>query len=195
MNRLSILVAVIVTTLSALPGASADEFWRKGLVEDEIKRHVIKECDLYTHYKKNMFEFPPLEVDSILYEIRKKRSKEQAVLVRQVYSVIGNNPSFYRRSLVYDIYYGVCIGTINVADAEDWIIEVLSQPIEENIQSLDRKIRERYTSDDNSDRAIRDKSRIRVLNLINLQETQDNIIKKNRSVIQEYTYDIELWEW
>ena len=56
MNRLSILAAVIVTTLSALPGAVADEFWRKGLVEDEIKRHVIKECDLYTHYKKNMFE-------------------------------------------------------------------------------------------------------------------------------------------
>ena len=56
MNRLSILAAVIVTTLSALPGAVADEFWRKGLVEDEIKRHVIKECDLYTHYKKNMFD-------------------------------------------------------------------------------------------------------------------------------------------
>ena len=55
MNRLSILAAVIVTTLSALPGAVADEFWRKGLVEDEIKRHVIKECDLYTHYKK-MFD-------------------------------------------------------------------------------------------------------------------------------------------
>ena len=68
MNRLSILAAVIVTTLSALPGAFADEFWRKGLVEDEIRRHVIKECDLYTHYKMNMFEFPPLEVDSILYE-------------------------------------------------------------------------------------------------------------------------------
>ena len=195
MNRLSILVVVLVATLSALPGASADEFWRKGLVEDEIKRHVIKECDLYTHYKKNMFEFPPSEVDSILHEIRKKRYKEQAALVRQIYSVVGDNPSFYRRSLVYDIYYGVCIGTISVTDAEDWIIGVLSQPIEENIQSLDRKIRKRYTSDDNSDRAIRDKSRIRVLNLINLQETQDHIIKKNRSVIQEYTYDIELWEW
>ena len=72
MNRLSILTAVTAITLSAMPGAVADEFWRKGLVEDEIKRHVIKECDLYTHYKKNLFDFPPLEVDGILYEIRKR---------------------------------------------------------------------------------------------------------------------------
>ena len=91
MNRLSILAAVIAATLSAVPGAVADEFWRKGLVEDEISRHVIKECDLYTHYKKNMFEFPPLEVDSILQEIHKKRYKEQAALVRQIYSVVGDN--------------------------------------------------------------------------------------------------------
>ena len=195
MNRLSILAAVIVTTLSALPGAFADEFWRKGLVEDEIRRHVIKECDLYTHYKMNMFEFPPLEVDSILYEIRKQRYKEQAALVRQIYSAVGGNPSFYRRSLIYDIYYGVCIGRISVTDAESWIIEIWTQPIEENIQSLDTKIREKYTSEDNSDRATRDKNKIRVLNLINLQEAQDYVIKKNRSVIQEYTYDIEFWEW
>jgi len=190
-----ILAAVIVTTLSALPGAVADEFWRKGLVEDEIRRHVIKECDLYTHYKKNMFEFPPLEVDSILYEIRKQRHKEQAALVRRIYSAVGDNPSFYRRSLIYDIYYGVCIGIISVTDAENWIVDIWSQPIEEDIQSLDRSILEKFTSEDNSDREIRDKSRIRVLNLINLQETQDYIIKKNRSVIQEYKYDIELWEW
>ncbi|MDE0392927.1 MAG: hypothetical protein OXI57_12760 [Rhodospirillales bacterium] len=195
MNRLPILAAVIAITLSALPGAVADDFWRKGLVEDEIKRHVIKECDLYTHYRKNMFEFPPLEVDAILYEIRKQRYKEQAALVRQIYSVVGDNPSFYRRSLTYDIYYGACIGRISVTDAENWIDYILSQPIEENIQSLDREIREKFTSEDNSDRAIRDKNRIRVLNFINLQETQDYIIKKNRSVIQEYTYDIELWEW
>ena len=195
MNRLSILAVVIVITLSALPGAVADEFWRKGLVEDEIKRHVIKECDLYTHYNKNMFEFPPLEVDDILYEIRKHRYKQQAALVRKIYSVVWDNPSFYRRSLIYDIYYGVCIGRISVTDAENWINDTWSQPIEENILSLDREIREKYASEDNSDRAIRDKNRIRVLNLINLQETQDYIIKKNRSVIQEYTYDIELWEW
>ena len=194
MNRLSILAAVIVATLSVLPGAVADEFWRKGLLEDEIKRHVIKECDLYTHYKKNMFEFPPLEVDSILYEIRKRRYKEQAALVKQIYSVVGDNPSFYRRSQIYDVYYGVCIGRVSVADAEKWIIDIWSQPIEENIQSIDREVREKYTSEDNSDRAVRDKSKIRVLNLINLQETQDYIIKKNKSVIQEYTYDIELWE-
>ena len=196
MNRLSILAAVIVTTLTtALPGAGADEFWRKALVEDEIRRHVIKECDLYTHYKKNMFEFPPLEVDSILYEIRKQSYKEQAALVGQIYSVVGDNASFYRRSLIYDIYYGVCIGRISVTDARGWITDIWLQPIAENIQSLDRKIREKLTSEDNSDRAIRDKNRIRVLNLINLQETQDYIINKNRSVIQEYTYDIELWEW
>ena len=50
-----------------------------GLLREEIRRHVIDECDLYSLYKKNRNEFDPIEVGvNILPEIFKtKRSRDQ----------------------------------------------------------------------------------------------------------------------
>ena len=82
-----------------------------------------------------------------------------------------------------------------MTEAQREITYISEQAIEEYIQSLDSKIYAKLSLEDNSDRATRDKDRIGVLDVIILQESQDYIIEKNRSVIQEYNYNIELWEW
>ena len=195
MRVLSILAAAVVAMPAVLSVSVADEYQRKALVEDEIKRHVVDECDFYLRYGKNKIDFSPEEASKIVSAIHKRNRSRKAGLVKQIYSVVRSNRSFYLRSRVYDIYYGVCIERISVRDAEVRITDVVGERVGEHLLTLDESIEANYTSNKNSVRAVRDKDRIGVLNVINLQEVEQYTIAKNRSVIQEYKHDIELWEW
>ena len=194
MKHLLIIKTIIIFTISILPVALADEPRRKGLIKDEIKTHVIDECGLYTRHNKNRFDFPPLEVVHILSDIHNQTYKIKAALVEQVYSVVRTERSFYRRSRIYDVFYGLCVGKIPQNEAEIKIVRIMEQPIEQNIQSMDNIVYSKFISHNMHDKAKRDRNRIDILNRANARETESYIVLKNKSVIQEYKYDIELWE-
>ena len=178
-----------------MPVAIADEPSQKRLIKDEIEIQVIDECDLYTRHNKNRIDFPPLEVVHILSDIHNQTYKIKAALVKQVYSVIRTERSFYRRARIYDVFYGLCVGRIPQNEAEIKIVRIMEQPIEQNIQSMDNIVYSKFISHNMHDKAERDRNRINILNRVNARETESYVVLKNKSVIQEYTYDIELWEW
>ena len=197
----SLLVAII--SFSWITGNTlGQDLDTKSNIVSEIERHVIEECDLFMLYKKNRIDFDPIEVGSKIAEIYKKdwkwrRAKE---LTQQIYSVVRHEHSFYKRSRIYDVYYGVCVQKINAANAEKLISRIFNQEITNSaILSEDKNVHERfalpmYQSND-KDRALRDRSKVRLLRLINDSTDEKYIIKKNLSVIQEYLYNIEMWEW
>ena len=196
------LLVFAIVSLSLISGdALGQDLDKRSNIESEIKRHVIEECDLYIIYSKNKINFDPLDVSSKISEIYKpdwrwRRAKE---LTQQIYSVVGYEKSFYKRSRIYDVYYGVCVQKINAVNAEKLISRILNQKITNTgIVSEDNKVFENfalpmYPSNDKN-RAVRDRSRVRLLHQINDRTDEQYIIDKNRSVIQEYLYDIELWE-
>ena len=164
---------------------------------DEIKRHVLDECDLYTRYKKNRNEFDPIEVGvHILPDIYKEKRNLIEHTKGQIYQVVKDQDSFYRRALIYNVYYRVCLETLDEEEALRLIPDLMSRAIPNgNIQAADYTIKELFSTHSNDKRTVRDRNKIEVLKFIESQETDRLVKKKTQSVIRELEHDIELWEW
>ena len=166
------------------------------LLREEIRRHVIDECDLYSLYKKNRNEFDPIEVGvNILPEIFKTKRREIKYTTNQIYQVVKNQGSFYKRALIYNIYYKICLGEMDTAEAIHIVPEIMEIEIpNEVIRGADSIINTWYGTYSNDERAERDRKKIEVLTFIESKDSDVLVKKKLQSVIQELRYDIELWE-
>ena len=165
------------------------------LLDDEIARHVIDECNLKGIHGKNRIDFDAYNVAvDILPEIHKKFWKEKRQLTDKISAVVFSIQSFSRRAKIYDVYYELCIGEINIDDAEKQILRNVSMTLTNDQDGDDSIISELYASLNNKKRIERDESKLRVLERMNETESRTNILKKNLSVVQEYRYDIELWK-
>ena len=167
-----------------------------GLLREEIRRHVIDECDLYSLYKKNRNEFDPIEVGvNILPEIFKTKRREIKYTTNQIYQVVKDQGSFYKRALIYNIYYKICLGEMDTTEASNIIPGIMDIKIpNEVIRGADSVINTLYGTYSNDKRAERDRKKIEVLIFIENKDADVLVKKKLQSVIQELRYDIELWE-
>ena len=166
-------------------------------IGDEIKTHVLEECALYTLYKKNRNEFDPIEVG---VHIQPEIYKEKVELIEptkdRIYQVVKDQQSFYRRSMIYNVYYRVCLGLLDYEEAGRLIPDLMSRAIPNApIQAADDTIRKLISTYSNDERTERDRNKIKVLTFVEGQETDRLVKKKEQSVIRELEHDIELWEW
>ena len=121
MKTMGTLVAVII--LSVTP-VHAEEYGTntRRLLNDEIGRHVIDECNLHVIHGKNRIDFDPYYVAvEALPNIHKKLWREKNKLESEISSVVFPIESFATRARIYDAYYALCIGEISIADAEQEI--------------------------------------------------------------------------
>lgn len=185
---------IAAAALCMVAGNATGQFDRVILV-DEIYRHVIDECDLFSRFEKNRIDFDPIEVTaSIIPDIIRDRRQARQDLSEAIYSVVGQVQSFYRRAMIYDVYYGVCLETVALSVAEERILEVASMVIDDaDIKSCDDTISANLSSNQMNGRVNRDECRIAILQEISESADEQYIRQKNVSVIQEYMYDIELW--
>ena len=174
-------------------GASDDT---RMLLADEIAKHVVDECNLKQIHGKNRIDFDAYNVAvEILPEIHKKSWKEKRQLTDNISAVVFSIRSFTRRAKIYDVYYELCIGEINIDDAEKQILRNVSMKLPNLYDVDDSIISELYGALNNKERVERDESKLRVLERMNATESRTNILKKNLSVIQEYRHDIALWKF
>ena len=110
-------------------------------------------------------------------------------------------PSFYKRSLMYNVYYRLCIQLVGADDAERMILHISETPIvPARIVEADARIESLYDPDGNEQqvlqaRARRDRAKVEVLEFVLANETDPFARRKLESVIQELVHDIELWEF
>ncbi len=166
------------------------------LKRDEIKRHVIEECYLYVSYKKNRNEFDPYEVGvNILPKIYKGKRQLIERTASSVYELVKHRDSFYRRVLIYNVYYRVCLGALGEEEASRLLPDLMSRVIPGgDIQDADITINELFSTREDQQRAVRDRDKIKVLRFVERMETDHLVKKKTQSVIRELEYDVELWE-
>ena len=166
-----------------------------GHLGDEVMRHVVDECDLYRTYERNRIDFDPIEVGvSILPEIRRSRTDWQ-FLRNSIHETVQYEESFYRRSLMYNAYYQVCIERIGTGKAERSILEVRALPVDPSITAADSTVRSLYDTLNDPSRVRRDQAKIEILRFIQSGESDPIVQRKIQSVIQEIVYDIELWQF
>lgn len=202
---------LLVSTVLAGALVHGEEYGKntQGLLSDEITRHVIDECNLMLIHGKNKVDFDPIQVAvEILPKIHQKLWTKKNQLEREIRTVVYPIKSFSRRARIYDAYYALCIGKISITDAEEQILQYGQMPLASDDMNDDSIIYKLYdpmaeklrlSHDDIKQRdklrVARDESRIRILERMNENEGRTYVSKKNSSVIQEYQYNIELWEF
>ena len=169
-----------------------------GLLGDEVMRHVVDECDFYLQHQGNRIDFDPLEAEEMRIQIHLSRPVERNALRDRIREVVRFQPSFYKRSLMYNAYYLLCIQQIGAAEAEGVMLQVMSTPnVPNSIAEADAVIQSLYDPQGDqryAERARRDRAKIEVLRFIEADEADPSVRRKLESVIQELVYDIELWE-
>ena len=169
-----------------------------GLLGDEVMRHVVDECDFYLQHQGNRIGFDPLEAGEMRLQIHLSRPVERNALRDRIREVVRFQPSFYKRSLMYNAYYRLCIQQIGTDEAERTVLQVMTTPnVPSSIAEDDAVIQSLYDPQGPSrhaDRARRDRAKIEVLGFIEADEADPIVRRKLESVIQEIVYDIELWE-
>ena len=181
--------------LRATNEAGGTPFTSSGRLGDEVMRHVVDECDLYRTYQRNRIDFDPVEVGvSILPEMRRSRTDWQ-FLRNSIHDTVEYEQSFYRRSLMYNTYYQLCIQRIGTSESERSILEIRVLPVDPNITAADSTVRSLYDTVNDASRVRRDQAKIEILRFIEAGESDPIIQRKIQSVIQEIVYDIELWQF
>ena len=169
-----------------------------GLLRDEVMRQVADECDFYLQHQGNRIDFDPLEAEEMRIQIHLSRPVERNALRDRIHEVVRFQPSFYKRSLMYNAYYLLCIQQIGAAEAEGVMLQVTSTPnVPNSIAEADAVIQSLYDPQGDqryAERARRDRAKIEVLRFIEADEADPSVRRKLESVIQELVYDIELWE-
>ena len=170
-----------------------------GRLGDEVMRHVVDECDFYLQHQGNKIDFDPLEAEEMRVQIHLSRCVERTALRDRIREVVRFQPSFYKRSLMYNAYYRLCIQQIGADEAERTVLQVMSTPnVPNNIAEADAMIQSLYDPQGpqrHAARARRDRAKIAVLGFIEADEADPIVRHKLESVIQEIVYDIELWEF
>ena len=166
-----------------------------GRLGEEVMLHVVDECDLYRTYQKNRIDFDPIEVGvSILPEMRRSRTDWQ-FLRNSIRDTVQYEESFYRRALMYNAYYQLCIQRIGTGEAERSILEIRALPVDPSIKVADSTVRSLYDTFNDASRVRRDQAKIEILRFIETGESDPISQRKIQSVIQEIVYDIELWQF
>ena len=98
------LVGAPITVLSFQTGEI-----RPLLLGDEVMRHVVDECDFYLQHQGNRSDFDPMEAAEMRLQIHLSRRAERTALRNRIREVVRFQPSFYKRSLMYNAYYRLCI--------------------------------------------------------------------------------------
>ena len=131
MKSLPIFKTLLVTlaVVSPLTAIGEDGQLRRVLIEDEIKRHVVDEFDLFLRHGKHRIDFSPDDAAVTIAEIHRERRSDRAELVRQIQSVVGRLTSFYKRARAYVVYYGLCVERISQHDAENNIVSIVNDVI------------------------------------------------------------------
>ena len=193
-NLVPVLFVFLATAAHAEEyGASQDT---RALLADEITRHVVDECNLKRIYGKNRIDFDPYTVAvNILPEIHKKLWKNKKELIDKISSVVYPIRSFAKRAMIYDVYYALCIGDIDIERAERQILQHGKEKLSDAFANDDSVILKLYGTYNNNERVQRDESRIRILEYLKDVESDISVKRKNSSVIQEYKHDIELWKF
>ena len=172
-----------------------------GRLGDEVMRHVVDECDFYLQHQGNRIDFDPLEAGEMRLQIHLSRAVERNALRDRIREVVRFQPSFYKRSLMYNAYYRLCIQQIGADEAERTVLQVMSTPnVPNSIAEADAVIQSLYDPQGyeprhHAARAKRDRAKIEVLEFIEADEADPIVRRKLESVIQELVYDIELWEF
>ena len=189
-----VLFALLVSSAHAEEyGASQGT---RALLADEITRHVVDECNLKRIYGKNRIDFDPYAVAAnILPEIHKKLWKNKKELTDKISVVVYPIRSFATRAMIYDVYYALCIGNIDIERAERQVLQHGKGKLSNAIANDESVILRLYGTHNNNERVQRDESRIHILEYLNDVESDTSLKKKNSSVIQEYKHDIELWKF
>ena len=163
------------------------------LLGDEVMLHVVNECDLYRTYQRNRIDFDPIEVgSSILPEMRRNRN-DWLFLRNSIRDTVQYEESFYRRALMYNAYYQLCIQRIGTSEAERSMLGIRALSVDPSITEADATIRSLFDTFNDASRVRRDRAKIEVLRFIEASEPDPVIQRKIQSVIQEIVYDIELW--
>ena len=97
--------------------------------------------------------------------------------------------------MIYDVYYALCIGNIDIERAERQVLQHGKGKLSKAIANDESVILRLYGTRNNNERVQRDESRIRILEYLNDVESDTSLKKKNSSVIQEYKHDIVLWKF
>ena len=200
--------------LLAVAISFAPQVVTSSLHESEIMRHVVDECDLYRTYQKNLIDFDPDE-PGLAEEAwnfiadRRRYFTDWRVLRDSIRAAVRHEGSFYRRSLMYNAYYQLCIQTIGIGEAERLILNIRTRPLDPNIADADSTVQSLYDPQlsydpqridrdalarRNRERASRDRAKIEVLRFIEAEELNPIVRRKLESVIQEVVYDLELCE-
>ena len=172
-----------------------------GRLGEEVMRHVVDECDFYLQHQGNKIDFDPLEAEEMRVQIHLSRGVERTALRDRIREVVRFQPSFYKRSLMYNAYYRLCIQQIGADEAERTVLQVMSTPnVPNSIAEADAVIQSLYDPQGyeprhHAERARRDRAKIEVLEFIEADEADPIVRRKLESVIQELVYDIELWEF
>ena len=103
-----------------------------GLLGDEVMRNVVDECDLYGTYQKNRIDFDPIEVGASILLVRQSRTDWQ-FLRDSIRDTVQYEDSFYRRALMYNAYYQLCIQRIGTGEAERSILKIRALPVDPSI--------------------------------------------------------------
>ena len=190
------LAVLFLFVSSTIPTTFQDVYASERFLKEEIARHVLDECDLFSLYKKNRIEFDPLEVAPIVTQIHKTKARNRQTVTRQILQVVKSQRSFYKRGLIYNIYYKTCLNKTTVPAAEKDITRIISRQVtDKNILKADTIISNLYTTRSAKGRETRDRAKIRVLSAIQREEPDPNVKRKTQSIIRELKYDIELWVW
>ena len=181
----SIFIAWLVTTAQA--EAYGTSQLATALLASEITRHVIDECNLKKIYGKNRIDFDPYEVAAkILPEIHKELWQKKKELVDEISAVVHQVRSFAKRAMIYDVYYALCIGKIDIQRAEGKILKYLNKKLNDTVANDDSIVFKLFGTHNDNERVQRDESRIRILEYLVNEERDAVVKKKNLSVIQEY---------
>ena len=173
---------------------AADDLSADVRLKEEVSRHVFDECDLYSIHKKNRIDFNPLNIP--FPERTKGQHRVRDSAISKIVEVVQNVPSFYKRAIIYNVYYEMCLQSISIEDAETEIARVVNRRIsDDNIRSLDREVSLLYSTRSNKNRVRRDEAKIKLLRIVGLEESDPKLRHKINSVIRELEYDIELWKF
>ena len=107
------LVGAPITVLSFQTGEI-----RPLLLGDEVMRHVVDECDFYLQHQGNRSDFDPMEAAEMRLQIHLSRRAERTALRNRIREVVRFQPSFYKRSLMYNAYYRLAFRQIDADEAE-----------------------------------------------------------------------------
>ena len=134
------LVGAPITVLSFQTGEI-----RPLLLGDEVMRHVVDECDFYLQHQGNRSDFDPMEAAEMRLQIHLSRRAERTALRNRIREVVRFQPSFYKRSLMYNAYYRLCIQQIDADEAERLVLQVMSTPnVPNSIAETDAVVKSLY---------------------------------------------------